>query len=199
MKTHLFALAAVLSVVACTTPPAAIQQANQTVKLTQGLHSELLRYGRNMELVAQRRDATQTRDNESIAFIDKELAVLDGHRNAAGGDDQRRAMEMEKRLRGSVETRRAAIDAEHKARADFAVQLAQQSKQAASAPEKLVAVQKTMAELGTELSVEDRLRLVTSFAAGVKKQLDANAKAAGDAAAKAEPVPKPAASAASAP
>lgn len=200
MKTHhrLLAVAAALALAACATPPAAIQQANQTVKLTEGLRAELLRYQRNMELVAQRRDATQTRDNEAIAFVNRELAVLDGHRSAAGGDE-RSVMAMEERLRRAVETRRAALAAEDKARADAAAAIAQRSKAASSAPEKLVAVQKAMAELGTELSVEERLKIVTSFAADVKARLDANAKAADDAADKAAPVPTPAASAASAP
>lgn len=71
---------------------------------------------------------------------------------------------------------------EEQSRQELMARLALIVKELPSPAEKLSAVQKAMAELGTELSMTERIAIVTKFLGDAKAIVDKNTKAAGGAA-----------------
>jgi hypothetical protein len=195
MRTTVWVVLAV-AVTGCSTPEVALHQANQGVKLTGGLRSELARYQRNSGLAVERRSAALARDNEYVLEVASTVALIDSHRNTAGMTADLNA---EKALRDAIGARQQILDDEVKARAALVASAAALGKGTPLPTEKLGAVQMAMGELGTELSVEEKTKIVATFLTGAKKIIDGAAKASEDAAGKTPPAPAPAASAALSP
>lgn len=183
---------AALVLASCTTPPQALDQANNGVRLTKNLQTELARYQRNSKLSAQRRlhsiQALETgageisRDHE----YDTYLAVK-------GGKTQE--LDARVRIREASDKYAQLIADEERSRQELATRLAAIVGNLPSPAEKLGAVQKAMADLGTELTMAERVAIVTKFVDEAKAIVDKNTKATEGTA----PAPAPAASAASAP
>ena len=167
------ALASVL-VASCATPPSALDQANNTVSLIEGLSAELARYRANAALMQEQRAATTAFDNEYILRVSETMAVLDTARRKAAGFERQLALEAN--LRDLSRARTQATADSDQARKDLVQALSQISKPLPSADAKLAAAEKAMAALGTELSPEEQLRVLLAFAKDVKKQLDTNAQ-----------------------
>ena len=185
-----------VAVSGCSTPEVALHQANQGVKLTEGLRAELARYQRNNGLAIDRRSAALARDNEYVLEVASTVALIDSHRNTAGMTAELNA---EKALRDAIGARQQILDDEVKARAALIASAAALGNGTLLPAEKLGAVQMAMGELGTELSVEEKTKIVSTFLTGAKKIIDGAGKASDDAAGKTPPAPAPAASAASSP
>ncbi|MEJ8839331.1 hypothetical protein [Ramlibacter sp. AN1133] len=156
----LAACAAAATLAACSTPQVALDQANNGVGLTQNLQDELALYARNAKLSAGRRlSSVATQDAATVRMVrdnDYETYLS----TKAGKDPQIAAQD---RIRDASDTYLRLLIEEQKARAEIAARLPGLVQDLPSPAEKLNAVQKTLADLGTELSASERLAVVTKF------------------------------------
>jgi len=181
-----------LALLACSTPQVALDQANNGVRLTQNLQTELTRYQRNVKLSAERRLKSIERLEVGAGEITRDNAYATYIATKSGKTDELNARE---RIRDASNTYAKLIDDDEKARQELAARLAAIVKDLPSPAEKLGAVQKAMADLGSELSAAERVAIVTKFLDEAKAIVDKNAKQADEAA----PAPATPASAASVP
>lgn len=186
MKPRFVFIGSALLLAACTTPQAALDQANHGVKLTEDLRIELARYQRNTEIAGKRRIKVIERDEAYISTVSANGALTDFLRGKSGMSDRLAA---ENLLRDTGDERGKFIDEQEKARQELAARLAELLKELPSPSEKLGAVQKAMAELGSELSPSERVKIVAGFLSEVKTITDKNAKKAD---ADAASIPQPA-------
>ena len=157
----------------CATPPAALEQANHTVNLTQALKVELERYQRNTQISAERRFKVIQQDEAYIAAVQKQ-GMLDEYFRGKAGLDQHNAAEA--LLLDAANQRAKQNDDQEKARKELADRLAKLLQDLPSPSEKLEAVQKAMAELGTELSMTERVAIITTFFSEAKDIADKSAE-----------------------
>jgi hypothetical protein len=157
----------------CATSPVALEQANHTVQLTQALRVELERYQRNTEIAAQRRFKVIQQDEAFIAEVHKQ-GMLDEYFRAKAGLMQHTAAES--LLLDSANQRAKLNDDQEQARQELANRLTKLLQDLPSPSAKLEAVQKAMAELGTELSLGERIKIITMFFAEAKEISDKSAK-----------------------
>jgi hypothetical protein len=175
MNRLLASVAIAALVVACTTPQPALDQANHGVKLAENLRAELVRYQRNVEIAGKRRIKVIEEDEAYIGLVSANGALTDFLRTQSGMSSE---LAGETLLRNTADERGKFVDEQEKARQELAAQLAQLLKDLPSPAEKLGAVQKTMAELGSELSASERIKIVSTFLNEVKAIADKNAKQA---------------------
>jgi hypothetical protein len=189
MKRLFLSLLFAAAVAACATPQQALDQANHGVKLTEDLRNELTRYQRNTEIAEKRRSKVIQEDEAYIATVSATGSLTDFLRAKSGMSDRLAA---EALLLQVAEQRGKAIDEQEKARQELTNRLAQLVKDLPSPAEKLGAVQKAMADLGSELSPAERVKIVSTFVSEVKALTDKNAmKASGAAADQPQPSARP--------
>lgn len=153
-------MAAVLILCACSTPQVALDQANHGVRLIQNLQTELVRYQDSVKLSAQRRlRSIEAQDDVTADSARKQQ--FDAYVDAKAGNGE--VLAARDRLREASDTYTRLIAEDDKARAALAARLAGLTKDLPTPTEKLGALQKAMAELGTELSAKERVAIVTKF------------------------------------
>lgn len=165
----------------CATPEVALEQANNGVSLAQSLQTELVRYKVNAKLSAERRLTTlqqQKAAELTSSRNDDLLAYLKAQSGAADPGSASRTL-----LRDASAKYTELIATQDAAQAELAERLAGLTKDLPSVAEKLAAVQKAMAALGTELSDKERLAIVATFLSDAKTIVAQNAAAAASAAA----------------
>lgn len=165
---------------ACTTPQIALDHANNGAQLTQHLQSELLRYKEASKLASERRIAAVQEQQENALRNARTRAFDDyldttANRNTAWMASARRLQEAQGKYA-------SLLSDEEKAQKELAERLAAVTKDLPTPGEKLGAVQKALADLGTELSPSERFAIVQKFLAESKAIVDKNAQAAADAA-----------------
>jgi hypothetical protein len=167
--------------VGCATPQVAIDHANNGVRLTQGLHEELVRYNEFMKASAERRIAAVKRLEESVITNTRDRAMDDYLDQTSGRSTTWMASA---RLLDEASKKYASLLAEEETvRKELHERLAAVVKDLPTPGEKLGAVQKAMADLGTELSPEERFKIVQRFVDETKAIVDKNIKDAEAAAA----------------
>jgi hypothetical protein len=172
--------AANLAILGCSTPQVALDHANHGVVLTQGLQTELERFRRNSELAAQRRlNAIEEIENQA-GGIARTNAFANYLRSKSGMNDELAAQEL---LRDASNTYAKLGDDDEAARRELRARLAALVKELPSPSDKLDATQKALAELGSELSASERLKIVAGFLRDAKAIVDKNAQQADRAAA----------------
>lgn len=177
----------VLGLSACATPDVALDQANHGVRLIQNLQTELVRYKSNVKISAERRLAAIQRadeENASLVVNQKMETYLAGK---AGMDAELAARE---RIRDASDTYTRLLAEQDKAKQDLAIRLSELVKDLPTPTEKLGAVQKAMAELGTELSAKERVEIVATFLKQAKCIADQATKPPATAASPSEVAPK---------
>jgi hypothetical protein len=184
---------AVTLLVSCSTPPQALDQANNGVRLTKSLQLELERYQRHAALSARRRLDSIARLEVGAGEIARDQAYA-AYLDTEAGKTQE--MQARVRIRDASDTYAKLVADEERSRDELATRLAALVADLPAPAGKLGAVQKALADLGTELSMADRVALVTKFLDEAKAIVDQNVAAAEGAVP--EPAPPPA-SAASAP
>jgi hypothetical protein len=174
------ALCAAILAVACSTPQVALDHANNGVRLTQLMQAELTRYSQNSKLAADRRLAT-VQQQEASTLDTERVRALGDYLDAQSGraDDSVASARI---LRDASSKYTQLQDDEDKAQKDLADRLTAIVKDLPSPAEKLGAVQRALADLGTELSPAERFAIVSKFLEDSKAIVDKNAKAASDAA-----------------
>ena len=177
-KTAAWMLAA-STIAACSTPPQALDQANNGVRLTTSLQNELGRYQRNTSLSAQRRLASVRAMETGAAEVARDQGYDTYLANAAGKFTE---LQARMRIREASDAYARLVREEEQASKELAARLALIVKDLPSPAEKLGAVQKAMAELGTELSMSERIAIVTKFLGDAKAIVDKNTKSADGAA-----------------
>jgi hypothetical protein len=170
---------AACTMAACGTPPQALDQANNGVRLTASLHNELSRYQRNASQSAQRRLASIQAMETGAAELARDQGYDAYLANAAGKFAE---LQARVRIREASDAYTKLVMEEEQSRQELAARLASIVKDLPSPAEKLGAVQKALAELGTELSMSERIAIVTKFLGDAKAIVDKNTQAADGAA-----------------
>lgn len=162
-----------LLVVACTTPKIAMDQATNTVSLIQNLQTELTKYRANAQRSAERRlNSTKQADVGTLeAALNHQWGDYLYRESGLGSELAART-----RLRDASDAYSKIISDQDKARDELAARLLTITKALPSPNEKLGAVQKAMAQLGTELSASERVAIVTTFLQQAKCVVDQSAK-----------------------
>lgn len=169
-------LVAGLALAACSTPQIALDQANNGVRLTQQLQQELLRYRQHAAASAERRlGAVQLQEENGL--IAARTRAFEDYLNTRSGQGPGAATSARMIRDASRKYTELAAD-EDKARQALAERLAGIVKDLPSPGDRLGAVQKALAALGTELSPAERAAIVTKFLDEGKAIVDKNAKAA---------------------
>ena len=196
MKLHLGLLipfvAAVLA--SCSTPQVALEQANNSVRLIQNLQTELSTYQANVKLLAQRRMTSIERLYATTSNLVRSQQ-FDVYLSGKAGLSSE--LEARERLRDASDTYSKLIAAEDKSQEQLAARLATLVKGLPTPSDKLGAVQKAMAELGTELSAKERVAIVTKFLKQAKCIVNQGAASAAAPAASAAAAAAPASAASS--
>lgn len=166
---------------ACSTPQAALDQANNGAALTASLQQELREFRAAQARVAEERIRSLRSLQTMMARYEVASAFDQRVMEAAGNNDASLAMAGLRRLADSVSadekellTKQAAID---ETLAKIVAPVPQQVAQ-------LKATQDALALLGHRQSTEERLRALSQFAKGLKEQIDKAKKAAQEAAGK---------------
>lgn len=176
---------AVALLAACSTPQIAMDQANNGVKLTQQLQQEIERYQRHTKASAERR-LEVVRAQEANAL---QRARITGFATfiKSKSDIDAPAASSARTIQEAHDKYAALVAEEEKGQQELAQRLAAVAKDLPSPSEKLSAVQKALAALGTELSPKERAAIVTKFLKEAKDIVDRNVKAAEPAASAASP------------
>lgn len=168
----------------CSTPQAALDQANNGAALTMSFQAELQKF-RSVQLdVARARVESIRRQEVTLATYELDSAFDERILRLAGKAD---ALLLYSTLKDLSDSR---IKDEQALKARISELDESFSKLLAPLPdstEKLTSTQKTLAILGEELSAKDRIELASTFAQAIKKTIDDNQKKI-DAAAAATPV-----------
>jgi hypothetical protein len=180
MNMHPAAIVALLACAACTTPQVALDHANNGVKLTQQLQNELSRYNESAQAAAERRIAVIRRLEENALENDRGRAFDDFLDQSS--ERSTVWMASARRLNEASRKYAALLAEEDKSRKELVDRLTAVVKDLPAPGEKLGAVQKALADLGTELSAKERFEIVSKFLEESKAIVDKNAKAAADAA-----------------
>jgi hypothetical protein len=155
----------------CATPPAALDEANNTGALTMVLQSELSRFAELQQTIASQRLASIRRLNELMLSDEADSRFEQHARVAAGMKDEAQLLAQLTKLADSRaeddRTLQAQLAALDKMLSELLVPLPSQSAQ-------LQATQQALAVLGQELSPQERARLVVDFVKDVKKTVDEN-------------------------
>lgn len=166
---------AAICLAACSTPKVALDHANNGVALTAGLQRELVTYDEQQKTIDKLRrqvviDETlqakrYLRENE---FDDANALLIGESGKFAAYTQMRQAAE----LRAKLVAEKAADEKE--------VQNAMDSLMKPAAPPipKIAVAQKTLADLGEEMSFADRLKLVSKFIKEVQAEVKSNKEAA---------------------
>ena len=173
-------VAAAIILAACGTPQVALDQAQHGVALIEGLTKELTRYDRNTKLAEARRLAAIKDNKASVSLNASQTQLTSGLMTDAGMTGP---LATEALLHRAAGYYGRLVDQQEKDRIELAEKMSKLLQDVPSPADKLAAVQKAMAEMGTQLSPSERLAIVTTFISEVKAASDANGKAA-DAAAK---------------
>jgi hypothetical protein len=179
---------AAAALAACSTPQVALDQANNGVGLIQDLQSEMARYVRNAKLSTERRlDSVAVQDAATVRMVrDSDYETYLAMK--AGKDSQAAA---QARIRDASDTYTRLLLEEQKASAEIAASLPGLVQELPSQAESLGAVQKALADLGSELSASERLATVAKFLKDARDVSKMNQQQAEGTA----PAPLPAASA----
>jgi len=171
------ALAAVCAclLAGCKTPQPAIDQANNGAALTLSLQTELTRMRTLQGAIAKARLDSVRRQRAMMAEYAADSAFDERIRKVVGDNAQEKLVNDLLMLSDSRATDEdelgkalAALDA------DMAAVLAPVPDQNG----RLAATQKAMAELGTQLPLEQRARILAGFASELKEEIDKHRKAA---------------------
>ena len=162
-------------VTACSTPQVALDQANHGVRLIENLQTELVRYKAGVKLSADRRLSSIQRDETDTSSLVVSQQMDAYLLSKAGMDSELAARD---RIRDASDTYAKLLAQQDKTKQDLAVRLSELVKDLPTPTNKLNAVQKAMAELGTELSAKERVEIVTTFLKQAKCIADQAGKAA---------------------
>lgn len=179
MRCTAIALAAAGILQGCSTPQAAMDQANNTVQLVQSLQNEMTRYQTTVKLSAERRLASVQQTDVGALEIAREQQ-FDSYLTAKSGMSD--VVAARDRLRDASDTYSKILADHDKAQEELAARLAAIAKDLPTPTEKINAVQKAMAELGTELPAKERVAIVTTFFQQAKCIWDKSTEAAASAA-----------------
>ena len=170
----------VVAVGGCATPKVALDQANNTVHLIQNLQTEIVRYQTTVKLSTERRiKSIQHQDDGTIEIGTRQQ--LNTYLSTASGMTSE--LDARNRLRDASDTYAKIVGDQDKAQQDLADRLANLAKDLPSPTDRLGAVQKAMADLGTELSASERVAIVTKFIQQAKCIVDQAEKSTTSAAA----------------
>ncbi len=164
----------------CGTPQVALDQANQSVELIEKLTAELARYERNTKISAARRLVAIQDDKDHIRLVGSEGRLSDFMLTHSGYEGRVAAQTL---LRKTADEYGKLVDQREKDRIELAERMKTLLKVVPSSAEKLGVVQKAMAEMGTQLSPAERLKIVTTFLSEAKDLAEKNGKKADEAAA----------------
>lgn len=170
------ALGAACVCLGCTTPQIAMDQANNGVRLTQGLQEELARYDTFMKASAERRIAAIQRIEEGAIRNIRERAMDDYLDQSSGRSTT--WMASAQRMHEASQKYASLLADEEKSRQELVDRLAAVTKDLPTPGQKLGAVQKAMADLGTELSAKERFAIVQKFIGESKDIIKQNNAAA---------------------
>jgi hypothetical protein len=165
---------------ACGTPQVALDQAKQSVELIDRLTAELARYDRNTKISATRRLAAVQDDKDHVSMVSTEGRLSEFMLSSSGYEGRVAAQTL---LRKTADEYGRLVDQREKDRVELAERMKTLLKAVPSPAEKLGIVQKAMAEMGTQLSPAERLKIVTTFLSEAKDLADKNGEKADGAAA----------------
>lgn len=176
MKTaRLILLCLIVSLTACATPKIALEQANNGVALTAGLQRELTTYDAQQQTIDKLRRQVVIDETLQAKRYLRENEFDDATASLSGDKEKFAAYSL---MRQAAELR-AKLLADNIAD-EKEVQSAMDALMKAPAPPlpKIAAAQKTLADLGQELPLEDRRKLITKFIKEVQAEVKANKEAA---------------------
>lgn len=181
--------AAAALLVACSTPQAALDQANATAGLVTRFDGELAAYRKAAARVAQARLEAIRRQEALIAQLSEVDAWNLRTARLAGLSD---AEERRRLLVDLAESREADETATRQRLAELDAQLASLVAPLPSSAAKLAALKRALADLGTELPADERLKLALDAVSTVRDEVQKNRDAAQAALGAASKAPVPA-------
>jgi hypothetical protein len=166
---------AAIGLTACATPEISLKQANNGVALTAGLQRELTTYDAQQKTIDKLRRQVVIDETLQAKRYLRENEFDDATASLSGDKEKFSAytlMRQAAELRAKLLSDNAADEKE--------VQNAMDALMKAPAPPlpKIAATQKTLADLGQELPLEDRRKLITKFIREVQAEVKANKEAA---------------------
>lgn len=194
MNTHIFpicfGLTGCLLIGGCSTPQAALDQANHTAALTVVFDNEMNAYRAAAARVAGARVQSIRRQEVAMAAFDEVQAFNDRTAALAGMNE---TLALRQTLVELTDSRSQDQAATRQRLAELDAALASIVLPLPGQTEKLRAVQQALAALGTELSSGERLRIVTEAVTTVRDEIKKNKEAAKSAIDNAgtAPVPQP--------
>lgn len=161
--------AASVFMAACNTPQVALDQANHGVRLAERLKTEVEGFRQRAELEAHRKlIEIEVMSREASA----EAVVLATYENRAKLAGQTALLEARRLMRADLEFLEKALADQQAADRAFAKEYDELRKSAAVPPHKIEALQKALADLGTEIPLADRMDAVASFMKQAKETVD---------------------------
>lgn len=175
----IFLCMAALCLNACSTSRIALDQANNGVALTAGLQRELNTYDAKQATIDKLRRQVVIDETLQARRYLRENELDDANASLSGDKEKFSTYAL---LRQSAELRAKQLS--DNASDEKEVQNAMDALMKTEAPPlpKIAATQKTLADLGEELSVADRLKLLTKFIKEVQAEVKINNEAAAAAA-----------------
>jgi len=175
MKLDLLGVSFCLLAAGCSTPQVALDQANDGVALTTGLQRELATHERRQAAFDEARKKVIISETVSANRYRQDNILNDRLLQLS---DQGAKLNSYQKVRDVAELRAKVI--RDKASDEKAVRDAMDAlmKPLPAGQEKIDATQKSFADLGTELSYAERLKLVTTLLQKVREEIDKNKKAA---------------------
>lgn len=166
---------AALAIAGCSTPQVALDHANNGVALTTGLQRELTAFEARQAAIDTLRKRVITMETLLAKGYTGDNAVSDQLASLSGESEK---LSIHRQLREVADLRATVA-----ANALLDEQQIQQTLNALMKPVpnlhgKLGGTQKALADLGTELSAAERLKLVTAFLKEVRAEIDKNKQAA---------------------
>ena len=163
---------------ACSTPQAALDQANNGAALTASLESELREFRRVQAEIAKARIESMRRQNTRLATYEVDAAFEGRVQEVAGKTGQSQLYAKLKELADSRVKDEKDIQAKlAKADESFAKLLSPLPESSG----KLTATQQALMTLGEQLSYKERIELTASFVKTIKKSVEDNKKKINDA------------------